>query len=359
MLMHNSLEGLPTRVLIDTNVLLDAAFVTNGAARRSLTLLSQLGYSPVIDEMIELEAIRILEKYRKFFYPAFDLAKVLSDCISVAGILRLPPAKHISNTSVKPHDIHVVSAAAQYGAWVLTGDLALNVQLRADGIQARLPFDVIMEAATADGADPGLDDIVRIVAPTRQSGMLFGSVIAGNWAGMSSVGSFTVCDMENVGRIFYDTQTQEWAFEMPIGVSVRVECPLQKGEQWAVCGSYKLPGAGKRGRLLIRAGQYPSTIFSESISTQKNIASSSPGVTNIGSSVSNQDYWNGHLRSVVIGPQGMSTDTWKKIIAIPEGAPNPYDSDALSRVLERAGSLNSQPGLLQLPTEQDLRNLNL
>ncbi len=83
--MHNSLEGLPTRVLIDTNVLLDAAFLTNGAARRSLTLLGQLGYSPVIDEMIELEAIRILEKYRKSFYPAFDLAKVLSDYISVAG----------------------------------------------------------------------------------------------------------------------------------------------------------------------------------------------------------------------------------------------------------------------------------
>ena len=149
------------------------------------------------------------------------------------------------------------------------------------------------------------------------------------------------------------------AFKMPIGVSVRVKCPLQKGEQWAVCGSYKLPGAGKRGRLFIRAGQYPSTIFLESISTLKKITSSSPGVTNIGSSVNNQDSWSGHLRSVVIGPQGMSTDTWKQIIAIPEGAPNPYDSDALSRIIEWAGALNSQPGLLQLPTEKDLRNLNL
>ncbi len=357
--MHNSLRGLPTRVLIDTNVLLDAAFVSNGVARRSLALLGQLGYSPVIDEMIELEAIRILEKYRKSFYPAFDLAKVLSDHISVAGILRLPPAKPISNTSVKAHDVHVVSAAGQYGAWVLTGDVALNVQLRADGIQARLPFDVIMEAATAGGADPSLDDIIRVVAPTRESGMFFGRVIAGNWAGMSSVGNFTVCDMENVGRLFYDTQTGEWAFEMPIGVSVRVKCPLKNGEQWAVCGSYKLPGAGKRGNLFVRAGQYPSTVFSERIGTLKNIATSSPGVTNIGCSVNNQDHWNGHLWSVVIGPQGMGTDTWKEIIAIPEGAPNPYDSGALSRVLERAGALNSQPGLLQLPIEQDLRNLNL
>ncbi len=121
---------------------------------------------------------------------------------------------------------------------------------------------------------------------------------------MSSVGIFTVCDMENVGRLFYDTHTGEWAFEMPIGVSVRVKFPLKNGEQWAVCGSYKLPGAGKRGNLFVRAGQYPSTVFSERIGTLKNIATSSPGVTNIGCSVNNQDHWNGHLRSVVIGPQG-------------------------------------------------------
>ena len=260
--MHNSLNGLSKRVLIDTNVLLDAAFVTNGSARKALALLDHLGYSPVIDEMIELEAVRILEKYRQFFYPAFDVAKVLSDYISVARILRLPPAKQISDTSVSAHDVHVVSAAAQYGAWVLTGDLALNVQLRADDIESRLPFDIIMEVATADGTDPGLDDIIRVVSPTRQSGMLFGRVITGSWAGMRSVGSFTVCDMKNVGRLYYDTQTEEWIFDMRIGVSVRVTCPLQEGEQWAVCGSYKLPGAGKRGALFIRAGQYPSTIFS-------------------------------------------------------------------------------------------------
>lgn len=357
--MHNSLKGLPTRVVIDTNVILDAAFVTNGAARISLRLLGQLGYSPVIDEMIESEATDILEEYRASFCPAFDLAKVLSDYISVSGILLLPPAKQMSNTCVNRRDVHVVSAADRYDAWILTGDLALNVELRVDGIEPRLPFDVIMEAATAGGADPGPNDIIRIVAPTRQSGMLFGRVVAGSWAGRSSVGNHTVCDMEKVGRLFYDCRSEEWAFEMPIGASVRVECPLQEGEQWVVCGSYKLPGSGKPGKVFIRAGQYPSEIFSSSINTSRKIVSSSPGVTNIGSSVSNKDYWNGHLRSVVIGPQGMSANTWKKIIAISEGAPNPYDSNALSRVLERAGALNSQPGLLRLPTEQELRNLNL
>jgi len=356
--MHNSLRGLPKRVLIDTNVLLDAAFVTNGAARRSLALLHQLEYSPVIDEMIELEALRRLDEL-KAFCPALDLGKIFSDHINAAGILRLPPAMPISKTSVRAHDVHVVSAAHRYDAWVVTGDVDLNVRLCTDGIGVRLPFDVIMEAATADGADPDLNDIIRVVAPTRQSGMLFGRVIAGHWAGMKSVGSFTVCDVENVGRLFYDTQTEEWAFEMPIGVSVRVKCPLQVNEQWAVCGSYKLPGPGKEGLVFIRAGMHPSTRCTASKRTLKNITSPSAGISSYGHSVNNHDHWNGHLRSVVIGPQGMSSNTWKNIIKIPEGAPNPYDNDMLTRVLERVGSLNSLPGLLRLPTEQDLRNLDL
>lgn len=357
--MHNSLTNLPARVIIDTNVLLDAVFVSNGAARKSLLLLSQLGYAPVIDEMIELEANRILEKYRIAFHPSFDFANTLSDFISFAHILRLPPAKRIRNTKVNRHDVHVVSAAVHYEAWILTGDIALNVQLQADGRQARLPFDVIMEAATANGADPELNDIFRVVSPARRSGMLFGSIITGNWAGMNSVGSFTVCEMENVGRLFYDTQSEEWVFEMPVGVSARVRCSLQKDEQWAVCGSYKLPGAGRKGMLSIRAGQYPTTIYSGSESTLKSITAILPGVTSIGHSSNGQDHWNGHLRSVVIGPQGMKSATWRQIVATPEGAPNPYDSGALSRVLERAGAINSQPGLLRLPTEQDLRNLKL
>jgi len=353
--MHNSLKGLPKRVVIDTNVLLDAAFVMDGAARKSLALLRQLEYLPIIDGKIESEATRKLKEYRKSFCPAFDLATVLSDFVSRAHILCLPSAKQMSNTSVNRHDVHVVSAAQQYGAWVLTGDLALNVELCVDGIQPRLPFDVIMEAGTT----LTIENIIRIIAPTRESGMLFGRVIPGNWVGMKSVGSFTVCDMENVGRLFYDTATEEWIFEMPIGEMVQVKCPLQQGEQWAVCGSYNLPGAGKSGRLSIRAGIHPSTIFSRSKKTAKIITNSTPGVSKFGSSVKNQDYWNGHLRSVVIGPQGMSSKSWKNIIAIPEGAPNPYDSGALSRVLEQVGALNPQPGLLRLPTEQDLRSLNL
>lgn len=353
--MHNSLNGLPKRVVIDANVLMDAAFVSNGAARKSLAMLQKLGYSPVVDENIESEAIEKLGEYRAKYCLKIDLAKEFIGYISSNKVIRLPAAPQVSSSSVNKHDIHVLSAAAHYGAWVLTGDLALHLQLRLHSIQTRVPFDVIMEAAPT----LTMENIIRIVAPTRESGMLFGRVVPGYWGGSKSSGHFTVCEMANVGRLFYDNATQEWVFDMPMGESVRVKCPLQHGEHWSVCGSYNLPGAGKPGKLSIRAGKHSADTFARSKTTTKIIASSTPGPSSFGSSVRNRDSWNGHLRCVVVGPQGMSNDSWKNIVAIPNSAPNPYDSGILERVLEQVGSLNLlHERMIRLPTEQDLRNLN-
>ena len=53
--MHDSLTKVPRPVVTDANILLDAAFVPNGDARRSMFLLRQLGITPIIDTEIEFE----------------------------------------------------------------------------------------------------------------------------------------------------------------------------------------------------------------------------------------------------------------------------------------------------------------
>jgi hypothetical protein len=60
--MYHPLTDLPTRVVPDSNVLLDAAFVAGGSARRSIDLLGASGYSILIEEMAQREAVRILDK---------------------------------------------------------------------------------------------------------------------------------------------------------------------------------------------------------------------------------------------------------------------------------------------------------
>lgn len=354
--MHHPLSSLSRRVILDTNVLLDAAFVEDGVARRAVALLNTLEFSPVIDDMIEREATKILQRYTIQLALTFDAGQVLDRFIRDFHILRLPPAPPLPAPKVNRKDQHIARAAQHYGGWVLSGDVELVVQCEASRIPARFPWDVIMEKAVAKGGELKLDQVIRVVPPSRERGVIFGRVIPGGWAATNSVGQFTMCDVENVGRVFYDTHTQEWAFEMAIGITARVKSPLKKEEVWAVCGSYQLPGSFKRGSVTIRAGRDALTRHTKREPTMKQITSLSVGQMSFGHSVRGHDYWNGPLRAIVVGPQGMSDDSWKAITATPEGAPNPYDANALERVLRAAQLLRdaTMPALMRLPTEQDL-----
>jgi predicted nucleic acid-binding protein len=53
--MHQTLSNLPRRVLVDTNVLLDSAFVSDGLARKSIAALRRLGFSILLSESIDSE----------------------------------------------------------------------------------------------------------------------------------------------------------------------------------------------------------------------------------------------------------------------------------------------------------------
>jgi predicted nucleic acid-binding protein len=348
--MHQSLKDLPSRLVLDANVLLDATFVSDGVARRAVGLLSTLGFSPVVDEATEQEALGILSKLRRRVGLSFNPEALLTNYIGAMRILRVPPANPMLGGGVNRSDRHIAAAARQYNAWVLTGDAPLIVECERAGISARFPWDVLMEAAASRSGLPDLDQIIRVVMPTRETGLIFGRVFPGSWRGLRSVGRFTVCDVENVGRVYYDTHTEQWVFEMAFGASVGAKISLADEGPWAVCGSYQLGGTGGHGRITIRAGRFPSTIVGATQGTLKRLMSATPGRISFGSTVEGGEHLNGHLRAVVVGPQVMGKDTWKAIIAIKEGAPNPYDSDALERVLNTMQTLQ----VSQL-SEADLR----
>jgi hypothetical protein len=76
----------------------------------------------------------------------------------------------------------------------------------------------------------------------------------------------------------------------------------------------------------------------------------------VGAALAGQHFWIGYIRALVIGPQSMSAETWRAIVAIREGAPNPYDEDALAHELSvlRTMLTAHEPVLLEHPTEREL-----
>jgi hypothetical protein len=363
--VYHSLADLPQRVVPDCNVLLDAAFVVDGSARKSIDALATLGQSLLIEEMIQREAVRILSDLGTSLGLTFDPLSHFNSFLSSKPAMFVPPAPPLLGTGVNRADQHVAAAARHYNSWILTGDTPLAVEAEKVGLQARFPWDVILELAAQqgnlnklvdkfrqtspvksaefrrkapNGREPSvrfypLANFVRFVPPTRQTGLIFGRLIPGGWAGMKGVGKFTVCDIEHIGRIYYDARKESWIFGLVTGVEATVRCPVVSNAPIAVCGTYSRPGAGRQGRVTIRTGSFPSTSCAATKTTLTGLRYPGPGRITVCHTIENTHHWNGHLRTLVIGLQTMNRGTWVALIATREGAPNPYDFNALRHAL--------------------------
>jgi predicted nucleic acid-binding protein len=331
--MYQTLQKLPAQVLLDTNVLLDAAFVRDGAARKAVELLPSLGFRLNIDMLTDREAKKVLGRYALRPELRFNPADVLDEFIRASRIFTIPPALPVAETRVNRADRYLANAARQYGAWILSGDAPFAMECQQIGIAVRFPWDVVLEDAFANGQEPELRQVIRVTPMSRDSGSIFGRVMTGAWAGTGALSRHTVCHVENVGRILYDLGNNVWVFKTPMGDSVKIECPIGPSETWAVCASYRFPDSRGEGTLLLRVAKSPANSLTESREATTLPHKTGPGRASFGSSLGGRDYWNGHLRCIVISRHQVKAETWKAIVSISDAAPNPYDADALGMAL--------------------------
>lgn len=330
--MINPLTGLPSRALLDTNVVLDATFVADGYARRAVGRLGEFGYTAIIDDAIEREAKATLERLADRLQLSFDPKRSVDRLLDALRVMRLPAASAQSlGSGVHRSDAHVAAAARTYGAWVLTSDVVLAAECIGASIPVRLPWDVVAQGEVT------LATVLRVMPPAADVGLIFARVIPGNWAGHRIADRFTVCDVENVGALYYVGDAQEWVFETKAGATARVASNVKPDQIWVVCGTYSLPTDLHKGSVTVRAAMSHAELPGQSSVTPAHpLRSNGPGRISFGHRVDGSSYWNGHLRCVVIGPHTISRETWRALLTVPEGAPNPFDANALERVLRLA-----------------------
>lgn len=313
------------RVAPDANVWLDAAFCPECVARRSLERLRADGKQVILEELTECEVLKILAQRRLALGLGFDPAEHFSAYAS--GYLRVPPAPAVA-VKTNRADSHIARTAIHYQATIVTGDAPLLAQCLADNILAKFPWSIVLQ----DGETPLVEEILRIVPPTRRKGTIFARVTPGGWAGKLDVGEFTVVDIENIGRLFFNSKSEEWIFDSAI--AVRLRFPLSGRGTTIVCASYNLP-AYERGNVVVRACcQTSSTTDSKSESTLKGLKAE-PGEIRIGATRDGHFYWNGSIRHLTVSPEGMSANKWRPIAEVADAAPNPMNRDALDLALLR------------------------
>lgn len=351
--MHHSLAALPRQVVLDANILMDASFVSDGVARRALNLLEDLGFSPIADEATIQEATRKLRHLRGRFFLQYDPVEVLNTFIASSRILQVPPAP-ILRLPRNQADAHIIAAAKHYNAWLLTGDAPLVCQCNKLNVVARFPWDVIMEHAEK-GEGLKASHILRLRRPARESGSIFARVIPGEWAGMQNVGDFTVCEVENIGRVFYSSVDGAWHFQMRDGPRVTVPGKIVDKSTWAVAAMYKAPQTGQGCNAALRIGGVGRNPETRTVQIGGPISAQSPGTAAFGHSVAGHDHWNGYLRCAVLSHNTINAKTWQCIASLPEAAPNPFDNDALARALKSIQRTLDGGQIRFFATEADLQ----
>ncbi len=311
-----------------------------------------MGYQPIIDQSIEHEAIDILERLKAKCKLGYDPTALIAPYLASSSILSLPSAPFIECRGVNSADRHIYSAAKNYNAWVLTGDVRFMAQCTSQGVAARVPFDVLMESALRDGINPPLQYVARYAGICRDQGSVFARVAPGSWAGMEDVGTFTVCEIENVLTLAYDSRRSGWLLSIRDGEEGFAYLPIENGGQGlVVSGSFKIPQDASKGKASLRI--YSATGAEKAIGFELSGGPSAgaPGSVTFGHNVDRQNHWNGYIRCVIVSPNQMNADTWKALKANPDSTPDPASGNILEAALRR---IHVVTGKYDLPTEAQI-----
>lgn len=306
--------------------------------------LSNLGFRPIACEETLAEAFSVLGRMALELRLGFDPSAVLQAYLRSVSIIIVPRIKHRAFTKINRSDIHVASAALEYHAWLLSGDLKLLAECENEGVPARAPWDVIFEASFKNGQDPPIEYLLRFAGLNRTKGCLFGKVIPGTWAGMKIPQIFTICEIENLGSLYYDANSSEWVFSSVFGSAVRVSCAILPDQHWIVLATFN---AEKDQGLMLRASRPGGQTYSGTSKVVSAVKAGAPGQITFGHSVNGTAHWNGHLARVVIGSDQISKETWKSVVTVPGLAPDPASGDALRAALK---TVTIRPRKIVLPS---------
>jgi hypothetical protein len=334
---------IPTlsRALVDTNVLLGAALIEDGIARRAVRSVQSLGHAVYCDEISYGEAVRRLERARRHLGLPYDPVVVFEHLVYRLGILFVPPGDPIIPTSIHRHDRHIPRAAGQFATWVMTDDIELQIALTAAGFEARNSFEVL-QAAAENGSSPAtappLPARIGPAAPKAAKGWVMAWVTPGPWASGHPSGHRTVVDLPGFGHVYYDTDTAAWKAEVPFA-SQTLSAPFPLQPDIPVAVGIGFDGSRVPGKLFVASGAPSSPPNYVSANTQAHVPYCTIADAAIGHTLANDSHWNGQVRRLSAGDRFVSKKLWKHLVSVEDIAPHP-ELDVLDKTLVVIGNLS-------------------
>jgi hypothetical protein len=320
------------RVALDTNTLLNAAFVHSGLARLTVTFLRRMGTPVYVPQITEQEAQDIAQRLGVANALGDRATRELADYITAGGFLFSPPPVGFPIPGINRIDEPIARSSRLLGAILLTDDIDLICQCRQAGIEAVQPWEVA-RSYRGDGALSDLSTIVRYLQPANDRGYAFARVAPGDWAGRRIDQSFTVVHVEGFCILAYLNASEEWSFSLDGVGSILLKASVLAEHHYVVCAQY-LAG-GLQTLLSLRVAEVAGDIQSNRQSFKGNPAISPNRVVSVGHRLNVTEHWNGIIKELTISDSTVAARTFRHIAGTEDLSPNPMDGDRLSLALAR------------------------
>lgn len=326
--MENGFTNLPKKVIVDTNILIEAAFNINGYSRNSLVLLNLMGFQLSISDKIYEEASKKLRDNRKNLKLDYNPKLFLDHLIQNFDMELFPCNSKKEFKFINKKDQIVARASVKKDGFVLTNDLKLYDECIQESIPVRFSWQVDAEYKMLTNKT----DIryLNIHPPAKEKGYIFARIIPSGWDSDSKLDKeFTILDIKNIGRLFYKSKENIWSFNTISGIAANIEFEFQRNEILTFLVNYDVDNE----LLELRSSHHshPTHEKLKSFPIRKSV-----GRITFGHDVNNENYLNGYLRAIVIGHKKVSKKKFRLLCEYDEALPNPWDVDMLKLYMKKS-----------------------
>lgn len=304
------------RLLLDTNAILNAAFVPWSWSSLVVSKLDRKRHSLFVGSQSLDEARRKARDYARQLGKRSDPAPIIEYCVRRIGALEVSPSGDAVEAGIPKHDRHVAREAATARATILTSDAKLWAGCNKVGRAAVLPLQALQHL---DGLSLGTT--VFGVAPGRNMGSVFARVYPGAWASQRDVGQFTVADFSGRLCLSYCNQSRAWLATVPEVAALRVTADVAANEMKVIAVSWEA-----RNGIQLRVSGVPHPASAPMPSP---LLSPLVDGASIGHGANRENHWRGSIKSCVMNDRPIGVELWKELRSSEELTPNPYDLDRL------------------------------
>lgn len=309
------MPAAPNRYLLDSNMVLNAAFVEGSWARQVVEIAHKRNFGLFVGTLSLRDAHRRAVSLACASPRALEAATYVDNMLRSLGAVVVDPAPTAVHAAVPMHDAHVVREALAADATLITMDRELWLACRLAAITALVPIEVFRREY---GVTLGLTAFG--VAPTPTAGSLFARGHVGSWAKATGT-RHTLIHFPGFAWLGYDTSKRAWIADFPglAPLALRAEVDAQQFE--AVSVSWQVGD-----QIRLRASSVDHPVQRSLLTPLPNFV---PAKYQLGASADQKDYWNSTLWACVSTDRPVGKELWRDCKQHHDLTPNPFDDDRL------------------------------